>query len=130
MSLIRHAKYELKKAGLFDKDSDYDGMLGESVLELIKVFSKQGHSGYSAYMTIDLFKRLASFKMLSSPTTDKEEWLEVTDNVYQSRRQSNLFSTDLIYYYNIDDKNMNKCLRLFIKNIRGLRLRKLRVSKK
>ena len=40
--LTDHARNELKLAGLFDKDSDYDGMLGDSVMELVKVFSKQG----------------------------------------------------------------------------------------
>lgn len=33
MGLIDHAKTELQIAGLFDKDSDYEGMLAESVME-------------------------------------------------------------------------------------------------
>lgn len=61
-NLINHANEQLKKAGLYDKDSDYDGMLGEAVLELITVFANQGHSGMSAEMTIQLFERLARFK--------------------------------------------------------------------
>lgn len=61
-NLVKHAEKELKKAGLFDKDSDYDGMLGEGVLELITVFASQGHSGMSAEMTVQLFERLARFK--------------------------------------------------------------------
>jgi hypothetical protein len=32
MSLVMHAEQELKLAGLLDKDSDYNGMLGYSVL--------------------------------------------------------------------------------------------------
>lgn len=61
-NLINHANEQLKKAGLYDKDSDYDGMLGEATLELITVFANQGHSGMSAEMTIQLFERLARFK--------------------------------------------------------------------
>jgi hypothetical protein len=34
MSLIEHAKTELQIAGLFDKDSDYEGALEEAVMEL------------------------------------------------------------------------------------------------
>lgn len=64
MNLIDHANTELKKVGLFDKDSDYDGMLGEGVLELITVFANQGHSGMSAQMTRELFHKLSNFEKL------------------------------------------------------------------
>lgn len=63
-NLVNHATAELKKAGLFDKDSDYDGMLGEGVLELITVFANQGHSGYSAQITRELFNKLSNFEEL------------------------------------------------------------------
>ena len=43
-NLAKHAEYELRKAGLFDKDSDYGGMLGKAVMDIVKVFAKQGHS--------------------------------------------------------------------------------------
>lgn len=46
--LCQHAKRELQLAGLFDQDSDYEGMLGTAVYEIIKVFAQQGHSGASA----------------------------------------------------------------------------------
>ena len=39
MSLIKHAERELRLAGFFDKDSDYEGALGKAVMELIEVFS-------------------------------------------------------------------------------------------
>ena len=48
MNLIQHAQLELKLAGLFNKDSDYGGEIGKAVLELVNVFEKQGHSGFSA----------------------------------------------------------------------------------
>lgn len=61
-NLIDHATRELTKAGLFDKNSDYDGMLGDAALELITTFANQGHSGMSAEMTTQLFERLSRFK--------------------------------------------------------------------
>ena len=64
-NLVKHAEFELKKAGLFDKDSDYDGQLGEATLELIKVFADQGHSGMSANMVRELFRKLSSFEPLT-----------------------------------------------------------------
>jgi len=57
MGLMEHAKKELELAGLFAKDSDYGGMLGDAVLELIEKFAEQGHSGASAGMVSDLFGR-------------------------------------------------------------------------
>lgn len=61
-NLIDHANKELTKAGLFDKDADYDGELGKAVLELITVFAGQGHSGYSATLTRDFFYKLSNFE--------------------------------------------------------------------
>jgi hypothetical protein len=62
--LIKHAKSELQRVGLFDKDSDYDGELGNGVFSLIKMFALQGHSGYSAEATIHLFTKLARFEKI------------------------------------------------------------------
>lgn len=63
-NLVNHAKEQLTKAGLFGKDSDYDGELGKGVLELIEVFANQGHSGYSASLTRELFNKLSNFEEL------------------------------------------------------------------
>ena len=49
---------ELERAGLFKKDSDYGGMIGDAVKELLLVFQKQGHSGYSAQVTATIFGKL------------------------------------------------------------------------
>jgi len=58
MSLIEYAKQELKLNGMFDKDSDYGGMIGEDVLKLIELFSNQGHSGNSANTVLNIFNEL------------------------------------------------------------------------
>lgn len=62
--LVDHANTELKRVGLFDKDSDYNGELGKDVLALITLFADQGHSGNSAEMARDLFYRLSNFEPL------------------------------------------------------------------
>lgn len=96
MGLIDHAKTELEIAGLFDKDSVYDGELGESVMELIQVFSKQGHSGMSAPLVANLFHKLATYQPLGPITGKDEEWGDVRDlgdgkPWYQNKRCSALF---------------------------------------
>ncbi len=48
----------LKELGMYDEDSDYEGMIGEAVEELSKTFGEQGHSGMSASVTLGLFNQL------------------------------------------------------------------------
>ena len=64
-------KKRVKELGMLDKDSDYDGMIGKSVIQLSSVFSKQGHSGCSADVTCQLFNKL--MKEWESPLTHKEK---------------------------------------------------------
>ena len=62
---------ELKIAGLFDKDSDYEGMVGKAVQELLKVFQKQGHSGASASIVASIFHNLVKGESLSHVTGEE-----------------------------------------------------------
>lgn len=82
---------ELKRAGLLSKESDYDGMIGEAVKELLLVFQKQGHSGFSANYTATLFKKLVAGDVLSPLTDDASEWGEVSPGLFQSTRCSHVF---------------------------------------
>lgn len=61
----------LELAGFFDKESDYDGGIGEAVKELLLVLQKQGHSGGSHAQTLRVFNIVASGKSLT-----KEHWQE------------------------------------------------------
>ena len=61
MSVLETAKEQIKLKGLLDKDSDYDGMIGEALIELMEVFTKQGHSGMSAVHTAILFNKLVRY---------------------------------------------------------------------
>lgn len=56
----RHEYFEkrVRKLGLLDKDSDYDGMIGKAILKMSKLFSKEGHSGFSGQMTMHIFNTL------------------------------------------------------------------------
>lgn len=51
-------KKRLNELGMYDEDSDYDGMIGRAVEELSDIFGRQGHSGMSAIVTIQLFYQL------------------------------------------------------------------------
>lgn len=96
MSLVQHAQTELELAGYFDEDSDYGGMIGKAVMELMEVFAKQGHSGMSAGIVSGLFHKLAKHDILQGVTGRDEEWVEAYNDkdgqpVYQNKRCSAVF---------------------------------------
>jgi hypothetical protein len=90
-NLTEFARSELERAGMFDKDSDYGGMLGEAVLKMVEQFAEEGHSGFSASMAIALFEKVARFEPLTPLTGEDKEWTEVGDGVFQNRRCSHVF---------------------------------------
>lgn len=107
-NLYQHAKRELQLAGLFDKDSDYGGMVGNAVLRMIELFACEGHSGFSAQMCRRLFADLSAFKQLTPITDNPDDWMNVDEHLpgtWQCKRNGALFSTDHgKTYYNLDEK--------------------------
>lgn len=103
MSLQTFAKDEMKRAGLFDADSDYGGMLGESVMKMIDVFADEGHSGFSAGMAISIFEKVARFEPLTPLTGEDDEWMEIAEGEYQNVRCSHVFKKNG-EAYDIDGK--------------------------
>jgi hypothetical protein len=95
--MLEKARLELQLAGWFDEDSDYGGEVGHAVMELMELFSKQGHSGYSAPLVAGLFKKLVDNQPLTGITGKDEEWGEVSDYGYdkqpwyQNKRCSAIF---------------------------------------
>ncbi len=92
MSMNERARAELKLAGFFDKDSDYEGMVGKAVMELWDKFSEQGHSGMSAGLVANLFAKLVKGDNLTPLTGEPKEWTEITDGMYQNKRNSAVFA--------------------------------------
>ena len=119
MNLIEHAEYELKLAGYNIRevneitcDKDYADKIGNSALELIKIFAKQGHSGFSAQTTLKIFNRLANHKPLTDGLSDNpDEWQDMTEqngySTWQSKRNCSCFTHDMKMYYDIDDPDNN-----------------------
>lgn len=90
---------EMRRAGLYDNDADFRGMIPECVLELLDTWHKQGHSGGSAYMTLEIFNKLVAHKPLTPITDDPDEWMDMSEYqggepLWQCRRQPTLFSLD------------------------------------
>ena len=108
-NLIEHAKRELKLAGMFDKDADYNGALAPEILEVVKVFSESEHSGASAAITIGILEKLLRFENLTPITNNPEEWEKVSEinqeEMWQNKRNPAIFSKDAgKTWYNLNDK--------------------------
>lgn len=95
-NMLNYAKEELKAAGWMDggKD-DMDYWMARHVLQLLLLFSLEGHSGSSAPFAINLFKRLANWKPLGPLTGEDSEWSDMSEasgcSMFQNRRDSTVF---------------------------------------
>ncbi len=111
-NLYQHARFELERAGLLSPGSDYNGLLGAAVLDLIREFSRQDHSGHSAGVTLELFNTLGSYKTLTPITSDPDEWMDQSyccdEPTWQNVRRSTSFSRDGgRSWYDINDPSLN-----------------------
>ena len=93
MSMMEWAKRELDLAGFKESDDpdDMNNWMRNDVLKLLEMFVEQGHSGFSANYAIKIFQTLASWKPLSPLTGADDEWTEVSADVWQNKRASNVF---------------------------------------
>lgn len=83
---VRHVGYKLDGT-----DDPYSEAGAKAILELLDVFSNQGHSGFSANYVINAFNKLARFEPLAALTGADDEWTEVSDGVFQNNRCSHVF---------------------------------------
>lgn len=97
MSLIDHAKAEFVAAGWMNEagtfECDMQAAICGDVLELLKVFAKQEHSGSSAPYAVSLFEKLARYQQVAPITGEDWEWAEVADGEWQNKRASNVFKS-------------------------------------
>jgi len=108
-----HAMLEFKAAGWIDHNDnwtdDWQQAICENVLNLLMLFSNQGHSGSSAPYTIKLFEKLAMFEPIVPLTGEDWEWSDVRHNGdgsihYQNKRCSHVFKEGDGQAYDIDGR--------------------------
>ena len=91
----KHAREEFRAIGWMDENGNFkdemQGMICENVLQLLNVFSEQGHSGSSAAYALKMFERLVEFKCIVPLTGEDWEWNDTGHDSYQNRRCSSVF---------------------------------------
>ena len=94
----------MRLAGLYDKDADYDGLIPDAVMALVKTHSEQGHSGMSSAITLEIFNKVINFKALTPLSSNPAEWEDVGGGFWQNKRQCSCFSKDGgATWYDVDD---------------------------
>jgi len=90
-NLVDYAKEELNKIGMIDSGEPYNDAVTKAILDLIELFASQGHSGFTASYTVNVFKRLAMYEPLTALTGEDSEWNEIEPGCYQNKRYSAVF---------------------------------------
>jgi len=94
MSLVSYAESELDRIGMTD-DDDMNGMMRKHLLHMVKEFSEEGHSGFSATYALQCLTKLLNFKPLSPLTGEDDEWVDVSnvsgEPMFQNKRCSSVF---------------------------------------
>lgn len=109
-SLLEFAEEELNKLLKDCTDSEALKMqksVNHDILDIIKMFSNQGHSGFSAQYSLNILKRLLNYKPLSAITDDESEWIELNytpDIAYQCKRCPQLFKDSEGRVYNVEGR--------------------------
>lgn len=92
--MIEKAKYELDlilNKCEDDEDREMQQRINNDILEIIEVFANQGHSGFSANYAIPIINKLLKQSFVLPLTGEDGEWAEVTDGVYQNKREGSIF---------------------------------------
>lgn len=109
MNQAEWAYEELKLSGLLDPDSDYNGAAGDCILEIMKLFSSQHHSGGSASIVIAALERLLNWHPLVPLTYQPDEWYDRSvesggSPLWQNKRDPSVFSEDEgLTWYSVED---------------------------
>ena len=107
-SVVQHAEREFVAAGYIpiskEQEDGPNKWIQESVLELLDMFSRQGHSGFSAQYAVETFRKLALYEPLAPLSGAEDEWNEVGDGIWQNNRCSHVFKQEDGKAYDIDGR--------------------------
>lgn len=110
MSLYDHAENELNLIGMTeDSPDEMNRMMRKHIMHMIKEFSEEGHSGFSASYAIGILEKLLRFDPLTPLTGEDNEWVDVgysdgSTPLYQNKRASRVFKDADGSAYDIDGK--------------------------
>lgn len=104
-NLVAHARTEFAAAGY--GDDEMNRLMASDVVDLVRVFSAQGHSGFSASFCRKLFDKVVAFKPLGPLTGADSEWFDHGTSMgdktrWQNKRCGHVFKDVDGQAYDID----------------------------
>lgn len=112
--MIKKAEYELELLLKQCEDEEAIKMqkvINKNLLDLVELFAKQGHSGFTANYTINILIKLLNQSFITPLTGADDEWVEVSRGVFQNNRESKIFKQHDIFNgqaYYIDGKAFSR----------------------
>lgn len=101
MSFVEYAEKELDRVGMTaDSEDEMNLAMRDHILRMIRVFSQEGHSGFSASYAVSCLEKLLRYEPLSPLTGEDEEWMEVGmaygdgTPMYQNKRCGRVFKDE------------------------------------
>ena len=96
-NLVTFARGELDRIMAKINPADADAiemqkMMHDGIIAMVKLFSSQGHSGFSAPYAIAMIKRLLNYEPIGPLTGEDDEWTDLGDGLKQNKRCSRVFS--------------------------------------
>ena len=82
-------------------------VMNDDIMEIVKKFASQGHSGFSAQYALNLVTRLLQYKPITPLTGEDEEWVELDygdDLAYQNKRCPQIFKQKDGKIYDVEGK--------------------------
>lgn len=92
--MVEKAKYELDlllKNCEDDEALQMQKVINNNILDVVKMFADQGHSGFTAEYCISIIEKLLKQTFITPLTGSDDEWVEVSDGTYQNIRESSIF---------------------------------------
>lgn len=92
--MIEKAKYELDlllKNCEDDESLQIQKTINNNILDIVEMFAKQGHSGFTAEYCIPIIEKLLKQSFITPLTGSDDEWSEVSPGLFQNTRESSIF---------------------------------------
>jgi hypothetical protein len=107
-SMVKFARKELSLIG--GQDDEMQDWMNDNLIDMVKKFASQGHSGFSASYAIGVLEKLLRYEALTPLTGKDDEWNDVSDTggrndgpLWQNNRCPHVFK-DKYGSYDIDGK--------------------------
>lgn len=97
MGMVEKAIEELKILRGDHGPDEMQDLMEKCILDIVKLFASQGHSGFSAAYAIPIINALLKQECITPLTGEDSEWTEVSENVYQNRRVSSVFKDPNVF---------------------------------